>query len=123
MYIVIIVTDGEDDFPLGLVVGVSVAVVVLIIATLTGATIVVVWYKKNEEKQEDGEDGEKRADKEDGDRKCSIFICCKGRETDGNVHDIIYNCCVYTCSELHNYKNVVHIYIPIFELYVCGFYI
>ena len=53
--IVIIDTGEEDDFPLGLVVGVSVAGVV-IIATLIGAiivVIVVVWYKrKKKEKNE-----------------------------------------------------------------------
>ena len=124
-HIVIIVINGtvspDHDFPLGLVVGVSVAGVV-IIATPIGAIIIVVIVvvrhkRKKKEKNEVIE--EKVADKEDGengDRKCSIFICCKGRETDGNVHDIICITAVYIHAV--NYITIVNTFIYIYIL-VC----
>ena len=48
------VTGGEDDFPLGLVVGVSVAGVV-IIATPIGAIIVVIVVRHKRKKKEKNE--------------------------------------------------------------------
>ena len=59
-----------------------------------------MWYKKkkenNVEKEADKEDGE------DGDKKYSIFICCKERETDGNVHNIICVTAVYIHAVNYN---------------------
>ena len=67
-------SSSPDDFPL---VGVSVAGVI-IIATPTGAIIIVVIVVVRHKRKKKEKNEEKGADKEggeNGDKKCSIFIC------------------------------------------------